>query len=425
MAREEHHRAGNRLSQLKALAGNRSFLALWVGQTVSWIGNAFHRISLFFLLLEGVPEAAEHLPLLTLMLVHACAHLLVGPFAGVFVDRWSRKTTMILADLSRAALVLVIPFVSGHVWLYALSFLVTVASLFFEPARYSSLPNVVSAGELYLANSFLSTSESFAELVGLLAGGVLVTKLGYKSAFFFDSFSFLVSAVAIALMTFHTVTRPVARPWREQAAAVVAELQQGFRYVVGRLDIRALFGVYFGMAIALGSINYLLAAFAKTGLGLGPEAYALISGGIVAGYVLGSVAVTLGRSDRNRIDMVGTGLCGMGLGTALMAWARQLSLSVAGGVVGGLFNPVYYVGSRTYMQEVVPNEVLGRVFSLQFLVLQIGFVVSVAVAAVTVPWLGLRNWLIWAGVALALIGAIAPHAGVLGRLRRGEAVVQA
>lgn len=413
----------DRPNTLAALTRNRSYVAMWVGQTVSWVGNSFHRISLLFLLMEGLPKASEHLPLLFLMLTHAAAYLSLGPFAGVFVDRWSRKTTMIVADVSRAVLVLTIPFVSGHVWLYLLSFLVTAATLFFEPARHSSLPNVVSKDELFLANSILSTSESCAELVGLVAGGLVVATFGYRFAFFFDSLSFVVSAVAIALMTFKTgETHSERRELRVQAREVMSELRDGLRYVGRRLDLRALLGLYFVMAISLGSINYLLAAYAKTGLGMGPEAYAAMDGGIVAGYVLGSIGVSLSGPGRNRMAMMGLGLLGMGVGTMVMAGSKYLTLSVVGGVLGGLFNPVYYVASRTYMQENVPNEVLGRVFSLQFVVLQIGFLVSVGLAALLLPWLSLRQWLVACGGVLALTGVVAPHVGALGKLRRGEGV---
>lgn len=415
-------RSGGRFAEFRALASNRSYAALWLGQSVSWIGNSFNRISLLFLLMEGVSAPRRHLPLLFLMLVHAIAYLGVGPFAGVFVDRWSRKTTMVVADLARAGFVLMMPFVSGHLALYVLSFLVTVATLFFEPARHSALPGVVGTGHLFLANSALSTSESCAELIGLLTGGVLVALLGYRFAFFFDSFTFLVSAVAIAFMAVVPAPAAKRRPVREEAAMVLGELRQGLDYVRRRVDLRALFGLYFVMAVALGSINYLLPDFAKSSLGRGPEAYALISGGIVAGYVLGSVIVALGGSGYNRIAMVGVGLLGMGLGTVAMAAGRNLSLAVAATFIGGLFNPVYYVASRTYTQEVVPNQVLGRVFSLQSLVVQLGFVASVGLAAFLVPQIGLRAWLLSCGAALAVVGWMAPRVGTLGRLRRGELV---
>jgi MFS family permease len=410
--------------ELKALAANRNYVALWVGQSVSWIGNAFHRISLLFLLMEGLPEAQRHVPLLLLMLFYAAAHLLVGPFAGVFVDRWNRKTAMIAADLARAALVLLIPFAPGRPWLYVLSFLVTVATLFFEPARHSSLPIVVPEKQLYLANSVLNASESGAEVIGLLGGGVLVGLLGYRFAFFFDSLTFLFSAAAIGLMAMEGGAVRPEGSWQKQAVGVVRDLREGLAYVQRRVDIRTLFGLFFLMATALGSINYLLADFVKTGLRRGPEAYALIDGAIVAGFSLGSIAVTLSRPDHNRIAMLGLGLFGMGAGNMVLAAGGRLPYAVLGGLIGGLFNPVYYVASRTYMQEKVPNELLGRIFSLQFLVLQVGFVASVGLAALGVPRLGVRSWLFWSGVALALVGGLT-RVGVLGRLRRDELVVQA
>ncbi len=426
LASRKEEAPGGRRAALWALAGNRSYVALWTGQTVSWVGNSFHRISLLFLLIEGVPQASQHVPLLLLMLVHAAAHLAIGPFAGVVVDRWSRKTAMIAADLARAGLVLLMPLAAGlegHFWLYALSFLVTAASLFFEPARHSALPQVVGAQELFLANSILATSESVAELVGLVAGGLFVSRLGYRAAFFFDAFSFLVSALAVAGMAFRTVPVHRRAAWREEVGQVLGDLRQGFAYVRRRADVRALFGLFFLLAAGVGSVNYLLATFAKAGLGLGPEAYAVIDAGIVGCYVLGSVAVAAFGSGWNRIAMLGLGLFGMGAGNMVIAGSHSLLPAVAGGALGGLFNPVYYVASRTYMQEKIDNAVLGRVFSLQFLVVQLGFVASVLLASACVPRLGLRAWLFWSGAGLALVGILAPQTGVLGRLRRGEAVV--
>jgi MFS family permease len=379
---------------VRALAQNRSFAALWFGQQISWIGNAFHRISLLFLLMEGVAPEHRYGPLLVLTLVHSLAYLVIGPFAGVFADRWSRKATMVVADLTRAALVLLIPFAPGRPWLYALSFLVAAATLFFEPARNSALPNVVPARHLFTANSFLSTSESCAELLGLLAGGLLVERLGFRFAFYLDSLSFVVSAVAIAAMSLPPAAGRERGPWRAVAAQVVGELREGVAYVGRRVDIRALFGLYFLMAAALGSLNNLLALFATAGLGLGPDAYARMSGGIVAGYVVGSVVVGLAGTGYNRVGMLSLGLLGMGVGTVIMGMARVLPVAVLGALVGGLFNPVYYVASRTYLQEAVDNGVLGRVFSLQFLVVQAGFVASVALAAALLPRLGIRQWLI-------------------------------
>lgn len=201
---------------------------------------------------------------------------------------------------------------------------------------------------------------------------------------------------------------------------MVGELREGLAYVARRVDIRAVFGLYFLMAAALGSLNNLLALFATAGLGLGPGAYAKMSGGIVAGYVVGSVVVGLAGTGYNRVGMLGLGLLGMGAGTVIMGWARVLPVAVLGALVGGLFNPVYYVASRTYLQEVVDNSVLGRVFSLQFLVVQAGFVASVGLAAAVLPAVGVRFWLILSGVALAVVGGLVPRFGVLGRLRRGE-----
>lgn len=410
----------------RGLFRNRSYASLWSGQFVSWIGNSFHRISLLFLLMAGVKAGDRYIPLLTLTLVHVVAYLGFAPFAGVFVDRWDRKRTMIVADLLRAALVAAIPLLMSHgkVWLYAVSFLVTVVSLFFDPARNAALPKIVSEPELFMANSFLSTSESGAEVIGYFLGGVLVMRYGYASAFYFDSITFIISAFAIMLVTLRATTsaeaegKPPAAAIRSQIQTVFSDVKEGFAQVRVTASVKAVFILLFLMAVFFGSVNYLLALFAENGLGLGPAAYGAIAGGITCGYLVGSLLVGFVGSGHNRIAMLGIGLAGMGVSIAWVGVSKLLWIAVAGAVFGGLFNPLYYVASRTFLQEVVPNSMLGRVFSLQFVVVQVGFVVSVAFAWALLPVLGVRGWLVLSGIALTLVGLVGPQVGLLGRLTR-------
>jgi MFS family permease len=125
------------------LLRNRSFVALWVGQTVSFVGDYFQWLA--------IPIMVERLTGSALMvglsvISNALPMLLLGPVAGVFVDRWDRKRTMIVADLLRGFLVLLCLLVQRpeQVWIYyVVGFLMSCVSRFFFPAQNAVLPLIV------------------------------------------------------------------------------------------------------------------------------------------------------------------------------------------------------------------------------------------------------------------------------------------
>ncbi len=128
--------------------------------------------------------------------------LLVGMFAGVWVDRLRRRPVMILADLGRAFLLGLIPLaaVLGHLQighLYAIGFLVGIGNVFFEIAYYAYLPSLITSEELMEGNSKLTASASASEVAGPGLGGVLTQAITAPLAIAFNSLSFLTSAVTL------------------------------------------------------------------------------------------------------------------------------------------------------------------------------------------------------------------------------------
>src|SRR5581483_8396694 len=123
------------------------------------------------------------------------------PVAGVFVDRWNRKATMIAADLLRAGVIagLLLVHGAGEVWLiFALGFAESVVSRFFFPARAAVLPLLVAPEQLPQANAAMGLIEPLSQLGGPALGGVLVAVWGPHGAALVDALSYLLSAAAIA-----------------------------------------------------------------------------------------------------------------------------------------------------------------------------------------------------------------------------------
>ncbi|HEY3111608.1 MAG TPA: MFS transporter, partial [Chloroflexota bacterium] len=179
------------------------FLKLWAGQTVSLFGTMVGRFA--FLLVAAMTLSASPLEMSLLHIAEMAPALLVGLFAGVWVDRLRRRPIMIWADLGRFLLTLSVPIAAlldalRIEQLYLVALLVGVLATFFDVAYRSYLPSLVRREALVEANARLQATNAVAEVVGFGLAGGLVQLLTAPLAVAVDAFSFLVSAVSLALI---------------------------------------------------------------------------------------------------------------------------------------------------------------------------------------------------------------------------------
>ncbi|MFN3427208.1 MAG: MFS transporter [Candidatus Thermochlorobacter sp.] len=186
---------------LVAIFINRNLGLLWSGQIVAKFGESLFLMALPFLALDlsgssitaGLVQMLGYLPI-----------LLFGLFAGAYIDRTSRQTVMLIADLMRGALVLLIPILAflnqlTALWLGLIAFAISAFSAFFVPARNSIIPELTSGSTyerevaLLKANSLVQTSEQIAFLVAPLAVGVLASLMSPVNLFTITSATFFIS----------------------------------------------------------------------------------------------------------------------------------------------------------------------------------------------------------------------------------------
>lgn len=187
-------------SQLPHPGRGRPFVKFWLASTTSSFGTAVTDVAVP--LLAVLTLHASALQVAGLVAIEQVSWLLIGLPAGVWVDRWSRRTVLVLCDLGRAALIISIPLaavlgVLTVAQLFIASALAGLLSVFFEIARMSVLPSLVPAAQLGAANGTLSAAVTGADLAGAGAGGLLVQLLGAPLAMVTDALSFLVSALLL------------------------------------------------------------------------------------------------------------------------------------------------------------------------------------------------------------------------------------
>src|SRR5579875_1798335 len=182
----------------RLLARNRNYRWTWMGQIVSEMGDHFNNVAVLSLAMD---ETHSGTAIAAIMLSRAIPAIVVGPFAGVLLDRFDRRRIMIASDLVRGflALAFILAIRYHHAWLlYLLSALLMIASPFFTSGRSAILPAIATDEELHTANSLTQTTSWTTLAVGAFLGGAAVAQFGYQLAFIFNSISFFISAYCIA-----------------------------------------------------------------------------------------------------------------------------------------------------------------------------------------------------------------------------------
>lgn len=383
-------------SRLLAPLRSRDYRALWAAQLVSVIGDKVHQIAMSVLVYK-VTGSLLHVGIM--LAITTLPAVLFGMAAGVFVDRWDRRATMIVSDLLRAAIVLSIPWLIGlgMPLFYVAAFCVATVSLFFEPARLSLIPDVVGPDELMAANSLDNVTTSVSELLGLAFGAGLVALIGANTAFVFDGVTFVVSAAFVALVSARH--REATEPGAEEH--FLGELGGGLRHISGQPVLRELVLVYSlaaaGIAASITAVNGLALERFGTGAVDGRAVgLAVLDSAITVGLLLGSISV--GQSGGTRAGRKFLASLGVfGLAFALVALAPSLPLAMPLLVIGGIANMWFYVPGATIIQRTSEADYLGRVFAAKNALSRVSTVAGFLVAGVLAERIGLP-------VTVALIG---------------------
>ncbi len=355
------------------LTGNRNYRNMWLGQVVSQLGDWFNSVALYALLLELTGTASS---VAVMIIVQFMPMALVGPLAGVVVDRVDRRRLMIGADILRGALVLVLLAVQGRdqVWLvYAVMAAVVSASAFFEPARTAVIPNITTREQLLTANALSSATWSAMLAIGAGLGGLVAAVFGRETAFIVNALSFFVSAVFIARTNFDAAPPAVKRPAGLASVTGFSDLVEGARYIHGNRHVAALMLVKAGWGMA-GGVLLLMTLFGERVFPVGGGAAAGIgllyaARGIGAGIGPIAARAWLGHSpDRMRRAIVPSYLL-VSVFYLALSWAPSIWWAALAVLASHAAGSVLWVFSTVLLQMSVPDRFRGRVFATELALL--------------------------------------------------------
>lgn len=408
------HRRGI-LERLRAhpyvrLALDARFSTLWVGQTVSLLGDRLNQVALGVLVLSLTGSALD--VGLTFMAA-TLPNLLFSPLAGTFVDRWNQKHVMVASDLLRAGLVLLIPLAAQRSVLlsYPIVFGVTTVSIFFRPARSAVIPRIVSTEDLTPANGAMWTAETIADVVGYPIAGIFVAFLGsaLALAFWFDAASYVVSAALMLSLAIPPVVRSAAPIAAGSVRSFLAEVGAGWRFLRSE---PALFQntLISGFAqFAVGALVALPVVYARDVLQGSPipypQSYAAIDLALGVGNLAGGIAIGAIGAGRRKGPFVIGGYVVLGLATMSLGLTGNEVLALTLTLFAGLANMAFIIPTQTLFAERTPQDLMGRVVGIRSSMVLGPMTIGIALSGILAQSMGAAAVFLLFGLFTALAGA--------------------
>lgn len=402
------------------LLQNRNFVLLWAAYGIAAIGDHLSEIAL--LKSAGGLERPDVTRLQALITFgFFLPFVLLGPLAGWWSDRFSRKTTMIAADLLRAALVfnlaLIVPWLRkllepaqlGDYSIIIPLGVVGALAAFFSPARQAMLPTLIRDDQLVRANALISALGTLGTIISAVVGGYLVQHAGPEWNFHINALTFMLSAALVASIAM-SKTRAVPHPPLE---GILTPVIAGFRYVLTHRRIRQMILLGAVFWAAAGAVISVVPAIVKTLFGQDYTAAGTFRGIIGLGLAGGAAVMTLIGPTLPlqlavSISLAAAAFWILALDAAFTFGLGKIATGVCLFGIGGA-GAALLVTIMATIQRFVPDSRRGRVFGVSDMVTMGAMVVATGALGIPtipnldryIPWILLLTAVLFIGVFVA------------------------
>jgi len=379
---------------------------VWYAQVVSLFGDflaLFAVIAVVSFRLRATPNQVTGVQIAFMLPL-----VFVGPIAGVFVDRWPLKPTLIASDLIRAVLALLLIY-SASIWnVYVVLAALSCVSAFFGPAQTVTIRTHVPAEGLISANALMQIAFMGSRIVGPAAAGMIVGQFGPNVCYALDVLSFLVSASLIGSVIIRRPASPKAatESSRNRIHAIWIDMKEGMSFIVHH---GAILFVVLAMAAGLftiGCFGPLIAIFVRDSLHASPRTFGVVSGMVGIGLLVGTQLVRMMARLAKNDTLVLSGLAGIGGGVLLLGAIPHIAATLVSTFAIGFAFAAIMVPAQTLIQRETPHEMLGRVGSTNASIIFLGQILGLVLSGVMAQAIGVRMvFFLCAALAAALVVA--------------------
>ncbi|XGV95754.1 MAG: MFS transporter [Leptolyngbya sp. BL-A-14] len=412
---------------------NRNFLTLWSGQVFSQLADKVYLVLMIALIASRFQSGDQSISgwVSSIMIAFTIPAVLFGSIAGVFVDRWSKKTVLILTNLLRGGLVFALPpllWVSkgwsplaglpvGFCVLLGITFLVSTLTQFFAPAEQSALPLVVERRHLLSANSLYTTTMMASVIIGFAVGepllalaDTLISKLGWTAIGLGKELvvasGYTIAGLILLLLRTGEKSQSVSDAAKEESTVetphVWQDIRDGLRFLAEQGRVRSaliqlviLFSVFAALAVLSVRLAEVTPEIKSSQFG-----FLLAMGGVgmaIGATFIGQFGQRFPHAQLSLFGSLGMAAALVGIALSVTRLVPTLLLITA---LGG-FAAVVGVPMQTAIQEETPEAMRGKVFGLQNNAINIALSLPLALAGVAETFLGLRA--VFLGLAVLVV----------------------
>lgn len=351
-----------------------AFRRLWLGQLVSLFGDFLALFAVLSYVSFKLHGTAAQVTFISVAFLIPFAFF--GPVAGVFVDRWNLKRTMIVSDLLRASLMFSLVFIPNLYGIYAILLALSLVSTFFIPAQSVTLRTLVPMNGLLSANALMQQAMQLVRILTPAIAGALVGWVGAEVCYYIDTFSFLFSALMITPLVIRRETATAAAPGKTSVSSVVSELGAGARFIFTHASISfVILSITAGM-FAISCFGPLVAVYVRDNLKANELVFGIVNSLTGVGMIICTMLIGKFAKSRAKTQMVIEGLLAIGLSVVVMVAFGSIAMASVGMFGVGVGAALIMIPSQTLIQAETPVEMVGRVSSSVWSLLSVAQVVG-------------------------------------------------
>ena len=384
---------------------NKNYSLLWVGGGISLLGDWISTIAAQIYIYD-VSNSVNWVVIITIS--YFLPNILFSPIAGVIIDKYDKKKILLLSELINSIIVFLIFFLLLHqpelntnfiVIFSGLIFLKSFSSVFSYPTLASLIPEIVNENELVKANSIDNVKDNLSDLIGPLIAGFLLKVIGAQIAFLIDALSFFISSFMFAQLKVKNEKK--ISPFTKDE--ILPDLADGFKFLKGNSKVKNIIVLDSCVMLIGGAINMLLYIFIVDVFSAGAIIYGqllALSSGIA---IIISIFFSKIFQSKHMLSLYRVGIAILGITYLFFGMNKIKGLLYIFFCFIGIANACLQISLITILQELIPDEIKGRVFSIYITSRSLLSLVSIAGVSLILSFISVSSFYSLSGLFLLLI----------------------